>query len=46
MVLAVFAFCALAFQVVLADEFWVRGRLASSRRTSTFSLGFTASAPT
>ena len=42
-VLAVFAFGALTFQVILAEEFWVCNCSASSRRTSTFSLGFAAS---
>ena len=42
-VLAVFAFGALSFQIVLAEKFRICNCSASARRTNTFSLGFAAS---
>ena len=45
-VLAIFAFCALAFQVILAEKLHVSDRFSAARRTSTCSIGFAAFAPT
>ena len=45
-VLAVFAFGALTFPLILAEELGVGDRFSSARRTSTFSLGFAAFATT
>ena len=46
MVLAIFALCALTFQVILAEKLGVCNSFPAARRTSTFSLGFAAFATT
>ena len=46
MVLAVFAFWALAFQVIVAKQLWVCDSFASARRSNTFPMGFATVAAT
>ena len=41
-ILAIFALCALTFQVVLAEKLSVCDSSPTARRTSTFSVGFAA----